>query len=198
MLESGNRSQVEYRVLHRDGRVVGCATRAARPRRARGARLHAGPHARRTAKRSQSLAAAQAELLEFIATGAALPQVLDGIARFVEGHAEDPLLASILLMDRDGVHLRHGAGPSLPDFWNENVDGIVIGPRAGSCGSAAFRRERVFVSDIATDPLWEGIREMACARVAARLLVDAVLRHRRLAARYLRPVLPRAPCVCRR
>ena len=64
-------------------------------------------------KRSQALAAGQAELLEFVAGGAELPRVLEKVARFVEEHGGD-VLASILLLDRDGVHLRHGAAPSLP------------------------------------------------------------------------------------
>jgi diguanylate cyclase (GGDEF)-like protein/PAS domain S-box-containing protein len=162
MLETGLRSQVEYRVLHRDGRVVWLRDEAVLVYDEDGAPLCTQGYMLDVTelKRSQSLAAAQAGLLEFIATGAALPLVLDGIARFVEEHAEDPLLASILLIDRDGRHLRHGAAPSLPDFWNEGVDGIEIGPTAGSCGTAAFRRERVFASDIVTDPLWEGIREL--------------------------------------
>ena len=112
-------------------------------------------------KRSQALASAQASLLEFIAAGAALPDALERIVRFVEEQSEEDLLASILLLDRDGLHLRHGAAPSLPDFWCEAVDGIAIGPNVGSCGTAAFRRERVWVSDIATDPLWEDYCELA-------------------------------------
>ena len=64
---------------------------------------------------------------------------------------------------RDGVHLRHGAAPSLPAAYCEAIDGIAIGPSVGSCGTAAFRRERVCVSDISTDPLWRDYRELALA-----------------------------------
>ena len=152
MLETGRRSQVEYRVVRADGRVVWLRDEGVvvSQRRRRPA-LHAGLHARRhRAQALAVLAAAQAALLEFIATGAALPLVLDGIARFVEEHSDDDLLASILLLDRDGMHLRHGAAPSLPAFWREAVDGIAIGPKVGSCGTAAYRRERVSVADIAT------------------------------------------------
>ena len=111
-------------------------------------------------KRSQALAAEQAELLEFMATGAALPLVLDRLVRFVEKHGED-VIASILLLDRDGLHLRHGAAPSLPQSYREAIDGVAIGPTVGSCGTAAYLRERVRVSDIATDPLWSDYRELA-------------------------------------
>jgi diguanylate cyclase (GGDEF)-like protein/PAS domain S-box-containing protein len=113
-------------------------------------------------KRSQALAASQAQLLEFVAGGAALPRVLDHLARFVEEHG-DGVLASILLLDRDGQHLRHGAAPSLPASYCEAIDGVAIGPRVGSCGTAAYRRERVSVSHSANDPLWSEFSEPALA-----------------------------------
>ena len=57
--------------------------------------------------------------------------------------------------------MRHGASPSLPDSFIRAVDGQPIGPRAGSCGTAAFRRESVIVEDIAADPLWADFCEVA-------------------------------------
>jgi diguanylate cyclase (GGDEF)-like protein/PAS domain S-box-containing protein len=111
-------------------------------------------------KRAQALAAGQAELLEFVAGGAPLPEVLGRLAGFVEEHGEG-VLASILLLDRDGLRLRHGAAPSLPASYCEAIDGVAIGPSVGSCGTAAYRRERVRVSDIATDPLWADFRDLA-------------------------------------
>jgi diguanylate cyclase (GGDEF)-like protein/PAS domain S-box-containing protein len=71
------------------------------------------------------------------------------------------MLGSVLLMDEEGCHLQHGAAPSLPDSYNKAIDGVKIGPCVGSCGTAAFRAERVIVSDIATDPLWENYKELA-------------------------------------
>src|SRR5258708_17583305 len=71
------------------------------------------------------------------------------------------MLASVLLLDADGVHLRHGAAPSLPQAYIQAIDGLPIGPNEGSCGSAASRREPVFVSDIASDPLWAPYAELA-------------------------------------
>ena len=113
-------------------------------------------------KRSQALAASQAQLLEFVAGGAGLPRVLEHLARFVEEHG-DGVLASILLLDRDGLHLRHGAAPSLPASYCDAIDGVAIGPSVGSCGTAAYRRERVSVPDIANDPLWSEFSELALA-----------------------------------
>src|SRR5262249_4884199 len=68
--------------------------------------------------------------------------------------------ASVLLLDADGVHLRHGAAPSLPESYNRAIDGLAIGPSVGSCGTAAYRREPVCVSDIAGDPLWAPSAEL--------------------------------------
>ena len=36
----------------------------------------------------------------------------------------------------------------------------MIGPKSGSCGTAAFLRQPVYVTDIETDPLWEDYREL--------------------------------------
>ena len=111
-------------------------------------------------KHAQAIAGGQAELLELVAGGAALRDVLDRLARFVEAHGEG-VVASIQLLDPDGVHLRHGAAPSLPDFYREAIEGIEIGPDAGSFGPKTARRERVCVAHIATDPRWSAFREPA-------------------------------------
>ncbi|MFF3215555.1 SpoIIE family protein phosphatase [Streptomyces sp. NPDC002886] len=100
-------------------------------------------------------------LLEQIARQAPLPDVLDGMARAIEDLAPEEVLVSVLLADSDGRHLRHGAAPSLPDFYNEAIDGIATGEGVGSCGTAAHRRQRVSVSDIATDPFWDDFRDLA-------------------------------------
>jgi PAS domain S-box-containing protein len=71
------------------------------------------------------------------------------------------MLCSILLLDLDGVHIRHCAAPSLPAEYLKAIDGAAIGPVAGSCGTAAYRREPVFVADIESDPLWTDYRELA-------------------------------------
>jgi PAS domain S-box-containing protein len=66
-------------------------------------------------------------------------------------------------LDPNANRLRHGAAPSLPIPYNEAIDGLVIGPSVGSCGTAAYRAEPVIVSDIATDPLWSDFRGLALA-----------------------------------
>jgi PAS domain S-box-containing protein len=78
----------------------------------------------------------------------------------IEAQAEG-MICSILLLDSDGVTLRHGAAPSLPHDLIQSIDEKSIGPKAGSCGTAAFRGEPVIVDDIATNSLWDEYRESA-------------------------------------
>ncbi|WNM32918.1 SpoIIE family protein phosphatase [Streptomyces sp. Li-HN-5-11] len=111
-------------------------------------------------RHAQRLAAEHRVLLEQIARQAPLGEVLEGMCRAIEELSPD-MLVSVLLASSDGEHLRHGAAPSLPDFYNRAIDGIAIGEGVGSCGTAAVRRENVVVADIATDPLWAGYRDLA-------------------------------------
>ncbi|HKS05077.1 MAG TPA: ATP-binding protein [Gemmatimonadaceae bacterium] len=98
--------------------------------------------------------AARRDVLEQLAGGASLGTLLDLLARHVEARG-DGALCSILLLDAERNVVRHGAAPSLPAEYCRAIDGQPIGPVAGSCGTAAYRGERVIVTDIATDPLWE-------------------------------------------
>ena len=112
--------------------------------------------------REGALSAGQGRVLEMIATGAPFQETLDALVRTIEADSPE-LLGSILLLDDDGQHLRHGAAPSLPAAYSRAIDGGAIGPRAGSCGTAAFRREQVLAADIEIDPLWADYRELAAA-----------------------------------
>ena len=113
-------------------------------------------------KRDEMLLAGERRLLEMIARGDSRPVVLDALCRLVEELATGSL-SSILVLDPNTGCLRHGAAPRLPASYVEAINGAVIGPSAGSCGTAAYRRERVVVSDIATDPLWTAFRDLALA-----------------------------------
>jgi|WetSurSiteA1Bulk_404760.scaffolds.fasta_scaffold00165_11 diguanylate cyclase (GGDEF)-like protein/PAS domain S-box-containing protein len=91
--------------------------------------------------------------------GIALSELLDALARQVE-HLHPKVLCSILLLDENN-QLRHGAAPSLPDFYNQAIDGLAIGEGVGSCGTAAYRGERYVVEDIQQHPFWVGFRDLA-------------------------------------
>ena len=115
-----------------------------------------------TRKLADALRDGQSQILEMIATGAPLEGVLDRLARLIESQLTG-VYASILLLDQDGLHLVHGAAPSLAEAYNAAINGARIGPRVGSCGTAIYRREPVIVADIATDPLWQDYRDLAAA-----------------------------------
>lgn len=146
-------------------------------------------------KQAQRLTAEHRALLEQIARQAPLEQVLDGMARTIEELAPEEVLVSVLLADAGGRHLHHGAAPSLPDFYNQAIDGIAAGEGVGSCGTAAHRRQPVIVSDIATDPFWDDFRDLAGkAGVAACWSTPILARDKSLLgtfAMYHR--VPRAP-----
>jgi signal transduction histidine kinase/ActR/RegA family two-component response regulator len=110
---------------------------------------------------NDTILAGQKRALEQAMAGAPLIEILTTIALTIEDHVSSGVMASILLVDRDGVHLRHGVAPHLPEEYNRAIDGAAIGPAAGSCGTAAYRRERVIVNDIASDPLWSEYRAFA-------------------------------------
>ncbi len=111
-------------------------------------------------KKADILRDGQAQILEMIALNAPLGEVLDRLMRFIEAQLAG-IFGSVLLLDEDGQHLRHGAAPSLADAYAKAVDGASIGPKAGSCGTAVYRRAPVIVTDIMSDPLWEDFRDLA-------------------------------------
>lgn len=100
------------------------------------------------------------QLLELIATEVSLPTTLNKLAEAAEMHSGG-MLCSILLLNSDGVHLRHGTAPNLPETYFEAIDAICIGQTVGSCGTAALSCQTVIVSDIAAEPRWAKFRDLA-------------------------------------
>ena len=110
-------------------------------------------------KRAEALLAAEKRTLEMIANGACLPDILEKLCETIDAQSSD-VKSAVMLMDPDNMHLRPAAGPRFPKEWLEAITPVKIGPCVGSCGSAAFLKQRVIVSDIATDPLWADYREL--------------------------------------
>ncbi len=145
--------------------------------------------AEEAAREDAALLKGQNQVLELIGRGAGLHEILDLLVRTVE--AECPgMLCSILLLDPDGVHVRYGAAPSLPEDYNRAIEGQPIGPRAGSCGTAAFRSEPVVVEDIATDPLWEAYRDVALKHGLRACWSTPIFDRATARARHLRLLFP--------
>ena len=108
----------------------------------------------------ESLLVAEQRTLQMIARGASLAEVLDDLCRTIDAQAPGAI-SSILLMDPDGKRLWPGAVSRVPSGFIQAIAPLTIGPRVGSCGTAAFLKERVIVSDIANDPLWAPFRDLA-------------------------------------
>ncbi|MDD5295640.1 MAG: PAS domain S-box protein [Rhodocyclaceae bacterium] len=124
------------------GREIACPTPAACPPPAEP--LHRG----------------EREILRMIATGQPLDLILDRLVAVIEAHCPGTR-GSVLRLD--GEKLGHGTAPSLPQDYARQIDGVRVGPRAGSCGTACHTGKRVVVSDIAGDPLWRDYRDLALA-----------------------------------
>ena len=104
--------------------------------------------------------AGQGRVLEMIAQGATLSDVLASLVTLIEAQSEG-MICSVLQLSEDGKHIRHGAAPHLPEVYVQAVNGAPIGPKNGSCGTAMYRGEPVIVTDMLTDPLWEDYVELA-------------------------------------
>jgi PAS domain S-box-containing protein len=111
-------------------------------------------------KLAETLRDEESRILEMIARDSPLEEILEKLVLAVEAQFAG-LLCSVLLLDEDGQHVRIGAAPSLPKAYVKAIDGLCIGPKAGSCGAAMYRGEPVVVTDILHDPLWEPYRGVA-------------------------------------
>jgi two-component system cell cycle sensor histidine kinase/response regulator CckA len=105
-------------------------------------------------RRAESLSSGQGRLLERIAAGEDLDRILDAIVLFAEEHGGG-FVASLMTLEPPGDMLRLASGPSLPAEYREAAKLVPVGPANGSCGTAVYRRERVAVRDLSTDPLWD-------------------------------------------
>lgn len=111
-----------------------------------------------TGSETEQLLRLQTEVLEAVAQGEALPAIGRLLCQRAEQFAPETV-CSILLVDEHNT-VRALAAPSLPKFYSSAINGVKVGPKAGSCGTAAYRKQEVVVTDIATDPLWEDFRAL--------------------------------------
>jgi PAS domain S-box-containing protein len=111
-------------------------------------------------KKQEALLALEKKVLELNTTKrmslrSLLNFFLKGIQKIFPG-----MYCSVLTLDEDNLSVRLLSAPGLPAIYAHAIDGLPIGPKAGSCGTAMYRKETVIVSDIATDPLWENARDL--------------------------------------
>ena len=111
-------------------------------------------------KRIEALHDAEKQALELVAKGEPLESVLECVCLAVE-HLASPMRCSVMLVDRDGMHLLLATAPNLPTEYTQAIKRVPIGPAIGSCGSAAYFQKPAIAADIATDPLWKDYASVA-------------------------------------
>ncbi len=109
-------------------------------------------------KKSDLLQQGQNKVLQEIATAKPLPDVLETLVLTIESQM-DGVVGSVMLVTENGKNLQAAVAPNLPREYVSLCDGLPVGPRVGSCGTAVYRRESVFVENIHEDELWEDFRE---------------------------------------
>jgi len=114
-----------------------------------------------TPTQAESLLAAEKRTLEMMANGASLAEVLNDLCAAIDTHAS-PTASMVCLMDPDGKQLLPCAGPRIPKAFTTAITPWPIGPNTGSCGTAAFTKQRVIIPDVSNDPRWpDDARDLA-------------------------------------
>lgn len=115
-------------------------------------------------KQAETLLGGENRILEMLATGCPLSEILDALCRLIENIASGSL-CSILLVDPIANRMKHGAGPSLPLDYSESLHGKPANLDEGPCGMAACLKTQVIAADVASDTRWDksGWRELAMA-----------------------------------
>jgi GAF domain-containing protein len=104
-----------------------------------------------------SLLPATKRILEMIAAGASLTDILTNLCAAIDEQNPD-MMSMVMLMDPDGQRLWPAAAPRVPGDFVKAISPLMVGENMSSCGTAAFRKERVIISDVATDPLRSGLK----------------------------------------
>src|SRR5579864_626024 len=116
---------------------------------------------------SGTLLSGEHHVLELIATGAPLGDVLDALCRVID--EQSGLMSSVFLLDRDGAQLSLAAAPHVPEAWRETTRSFRVTPTGSACGAAVTHREQVIVTDVLASPLLAGSHETAKASGIASL-----------------------------
>jgi formate hydrogenlyase transcriptional activator len=107
---------------------------------------------------------------------ASLNEVLTSIIRLIEAHSTG-MLCSIFLLSEDGMHLKCAAAPSLPEAYRDAIDRLDIAPLVARCGTAACLRQPVFISEIAPDPRWTNLRDVALSNGVRAAWLSPIMSH---------------------
>ncbi|MYM73033.1 GAF domain-containing protein [Duganella sp. FT134W] len=157
---AGEIQMVEMELRHSSGRAIACELRMVPLTTAEHRLMHVRIVDVTPRQLANALRDGKNALLEMIARGAPLPDTLDKLVRLIEAQLDNGH-CTVMLLNPDGVTVTSAAGPSMPPDYLAALNGLPIGPAAGSCGTAMFRKQTVIVSDILNDPLWAPYRNAA-------------------------------------
>jgi PAS domain S-box-containing protein len=153
---------IEKRYIRKDGSIMWGSVTATMIRDAAGQPLRTIAMIQDITERRQSeaLSHCQKVALEMVAQGAPLAEVLQFVVAFLEKHATEALMVSILLLDGDGKHLRLGAASGLPESYCQTLkDGLTVSNLSGPCRVVVTEKRPVIVADLDTDPNWQDFRD---------------------------------------
>lgn len=156
IVDGRSRSNFRHRNLARDGRILHMQWSGAWS--AQSDCLYVVGRDQSELHRAEMMDVSQRRILTSVASGQPIEASLESIVLAYEAQYPEALCSILLLNDG---RLYHGAAPHLPRQYMDAIDGIAIGPEVGSCGTAAWRRERVVVEDIGAHPLWENYASLA-------------------------------------
>ena len=160
LFKGENFEEVEYRIIKKDGEVRWC-TSSWKTVFDGGRQVGIqGKQQDITERKLGEEAVRRSDVLERLAMGARLTDVLAALIASAEKHDPDSI-CSVLLLDDDGKRLRLGTAPRQPGFYSDAIDGIEVGPDLGSCGAAAYSAKRVIVEDSLTHSNWVDLLEQA-------------------------------------
>ncbi|MYM33245.1 GAF domain-containing protein [Duganella sp. FT94W] len=157
---AGDAQSIELSMRHSAGRPIACELRMVPLTTAEHRLMHVRIIDVTPAKLAVALRDGKNALLEMVARGAAMNDTLNKLVTLIEGQL-DGGYCTVMLLNPDGVTVHSAAGASMPPDYMNALNGLPIGPAAGSCGTAMFRKETVIVSDILNDPLWAPYRNAA-------------------------------------
>ncbi|KTC68020.1 sensory box/GGDEF family protein [Legionella birminghamensis] len=108
----------------------------------------------------EALLQVERRVFELILSNTPLSKLLETIVLGIEEITQDAK-ASVLLLDKDGIHIRLGASPHLPPIYTETLEGMEIGPAQACSGSAMFLKKRVIIPDVSKHSSWEEYTDIA-------------------------------------
>ncbi len=100
------------------------------------------------------------KVLEMVAQHKSLKIVGMEIVKTMESSIKEGI-ASILTLDSKKNTLHKLVAPNLPESFSNAIEGIGIGPKVGSCGTAAHLKKAIIVTDVAKDPRWKDFKDLA-------------------------------------